>query len=78
MDRIDDRCKIVWTGADGTFSFQQLAPGSYRTLAMDRTRPQFERLDDEFLTQHESKIQVIRVAQEQKERVLLPLITASE
>jgi hypothetical protein len=78
MDRMDDRCKIVWAGADGTFTFQQLAPGTYRALAMDRTRPQFEWPDDEFLKQHESKIQVIHVAQEQKERVRLPLITANE
>jgi hypothetical protein len=78
MDRVDDRCKIVWAGADGAFTFQQLAPGTYRALAMDRTRPQFEWLDDEFLKQHESKIQVIHVAQQQKERVRLPLITASE
>jgi hypothetical protein len=78
MDRIDDRCKIVWTGPDGTFTFQQLAPGSYHALAMDRSHPQFESLSNEILTQYESKIQVIRVAQEQKERVRLPLITASE
>ncbi len=78
MDRMDDRCKIVWAGADGTFTFQQLAPGTYRALAMDRTRPQFEWLDDEFLKQHESKIQVIHVVQQQKERVRLPLITVSE
>ena len=78
MDRMDDRCKIVWTGPDGTFAFQQLAPGSYHALAMDRSHPQFESLSNEILTQYESKIQVIRVAQEQKERVRLPLITASE
>jgi hypothetical protein len=78
MDRMDDRCKIAWTSPDGTFAFQQLAPGSYRALAMDRSRPQLEALGNEILTQYESKIQVIRVAQEQKERVRLPLITASE
>jgi hypothetical protein len=78
IDRMDDRCKIVWTGPDGTFAFQQLAPGSYYALAMDRSHLQFESLSNEILTQYESKIQVIRVAQEQKERVRLPLITASE
>jgi len=78
VDRMDDRCKIAWTNPDGTFTFQQLAPGSYRALAMDRSRPQLEALGTEILTQYESKIQVIRVAQEQKERVRLPLITASE
>lgn len=78
MDTMDGRCKITWINPDGTFTFQQLAPGTYRALAMDRTHPQVEWLDPEFLTQHESKIQVIRVAQEQKERVRLPLITASE
>ena len=78
MDRMDDRCKIAWTNPDRTFAFQQLAPGSYRALAMDRSHPQFESLSNEILTQYESKIQVIRVAQEQKERVRLPLITASE
>jgi len=78
IDRMDDRCKIVWTGPDGTFTFQQLAPGSYHALAMDRSHPQFESLSNEILTQYESKIQVIRVAQEQKERVRLPLITPSE
>jgi hypothetical protein len=78
VDRMDDRCKIAWTNPDGTFTFQQLAPGSYRALAMDRSRPQLEALGTEILSQYESKIQVIRVAQEQKERVRLPLITASE
>jgi hypothetical protein len=78
MDRMDDRCKIAWTNPDGTFAFQQLAPGSYRAVAMDRSRPQLEALSSEILTQYESKIQVIRVAQEQKERVRLPLIAASE
>jgi hypothetical protein len=78
MDRMDDRCKIAWTNPDGTFAFQQLAPGSYHALAMDRSHPQFEWLGNEILTQYESKIQVIRVAQGQKERVRLPLITASE
>jgi hypothetical protein len=78
IDRMDDRCKIVWTGPDGTFTFQQLAPGSYYALAMDRSHLQFESLNNEILTQYESKIQVIRVAQEQKEHVRLPLITASE
>jgi hypothetical protein len=77
-DRMDDRCKIAWTNVDGTFTFQQIAPGSYRALAMDRTRPQFESLSDEILTQYESKIQVIHVSQEQKQRVHLLLITASE
>jgi hypothetical protein len=77
-DRMDDRCKIAWTNVDGTFTFQQIAPGSYRALAMDRTRPQFESLSDEILTQYESEIQVIHVSQEQKQRVHLPLITAGE
>jgi hypothetical protein len=78
MERMDDRCKIAWTNPDGIFTFQQLAPGSYRALAMDRSRPQPESLDNEFVTQHEPKIQVIHVVQEQKERLHLPLITASE
>jgi hypothetical protein len=77
-DRTDDRCKIAWTNIDGTFTFQQIAPGSYCALAMDRTRPLFESLSDEILTQYESKIQVIHVSQEQKQRVHLLLITTSE
>jgi hypothetical protein len=32
MDRMDDRCKITWANNDGAFTFQQLAPGSYRAL----------------------------------------------
>ena len=78
IDTMDDRCKIAWANADGTFIFQQLAPGSYRALAMDRSRPVLESLDKEFVTQHEPKIQVIHVVQEQKEHLRLPLITASE
>lgn len=75
---MDDRCKIAWANNDGAFTFQQLAPGSYRALAMDRTRPQPESLDKEFVVQHEPKIQVIHVVQEQKEHLHLSLITASE
>ena len=78
MDKMDDRCKIAWANNDGAFTFQQLAPGSYRALAMDRIRPQPESLDKEFVAQHESKIQVIHVVQEQKQQLHLPLITASE
>jgi hypothetical protein len=79
MDRMDDRCKIAWANNnDGAFTFQQLAPGSYRALAMDRSRPQPESLDKEFVAQHERKIQVIHVVQEQKQQLHLPLITASE
>jgi hypothetical protein len=79
MDTIDGRCKITWINPDGTFRFQQqFAPGTYQALAMDRTHPQVEWLDPEFLTQHESKIQVIRLAREQKEHLRLPLITLSE
>jgi hypothetical protein len=78
MDRMDDRCRIAWANTDGAFTFQQLSPGSYRALAMDRSRPQPESPDKEFVAQHESKIQVIHVVQEQKQQLHLPLITASE
>jgi hypothetical protein len=78
LDSMDTRCRTVWASADGTFSFQQLAPGSYRALAMDRALPRIDWLSDEILAQYESKIQVVRVAHDQKERIRLPLITAKE
>jgi hypothetical protein len=78
MDSIDKRCRTAWVGADGTFNFQQLAPGSYHALAMERGHPQIDWLSDEILAQYESKAQVVHVARDQKERIRLPLITASE
>lgn len=78
MDSIDKRCRTAWAGADGTFNLQQLAPGSYHALATERGHPQIDWLSDEILAQYESKTQVVHVAHDQKERIRLPLITASE
>lgn len=79
MDRPGDPVTMVFADPSGTFAIPQVPPGSYRVLALDRQKADLNAADNEFLKDHESKIQSIRVVAEQKIQLQqLPLITAAE
>jgi hypothetical protein len=64
--------------ADGSFGSAELAPGSYRLLAFDRSQPEFEYQDPEAMQVYDSKGPVVRIVGGQKERVTLQLISTNE
>jgi hypothetical protein len=78
MDRPGDQVRMGFADPSSTFAIPQVPPGSYRVLALDRQRADLNAADDEFLKEHESKIQSIRLVAEQKIQLHLPLITAAE
>jgi hypothetical protein len=77
IDKIDSQPKLGYANGDGTFTIQQIAPGTYHVFAIDNSQ-QMQSVSEEWLKQHESKVQVLRVVAEQKEHLHLSLITASE
>ena len=77
-DRIDSRLKAGFATADGTFTIQQIAPGTYHVFATDNRQFQMESVSEEWLKRHDSEVQVLRVVAEQKEHLRLSLIAASE
>jgi hypothetical protein len=77
IDRMDSRTKITGLNPDGSFTISQIAPGTYHVFAIDNSQ-QMQSVSEEWLKQHQSKVQVLRVVAEQKEHLHLSLITASE
>jgi hypothetical protein len=73
-----ERPKTAWIYPDGTFTLQQLPPGTYRVFAVNRPSPEWEFPTEELLSQQDSKIPVVRLVAEQKQQVRLPLITVTE
>jgi len=76
IDRMDSRTKMTGLNPDGAFAIPQIAPGTYHVFAVENQVMQPG--SEEWLKQHESKVQVLRVVAEQKEHLHLSLITASE
>jgi hypothetical protein len=76
--KIDSRLKVTPANTDGTFTIQQIAPGSYRVFATDSRQFFMQSLSEEWLKRHESEVQVLRVVAEQKEHLRLSLIAAGE
>jgi hypothetical protein len=77
-DKIDSRLKVTSANADGTFTIQQIAPGTYHVFATDSRQFFMQSLSEEWLKRHESEVQVLRVVAEQKEHLRLSLIAAGE
>jgi hypothetical protein len=77
-DRMDSRLKVGYANGDGTFTIQQIAPGTYHVFAADGRPFQMESVSEEWLKRNESEVQVLRVVAEQKEHLRLSLIAASE
>jgi hypothetical protein len=63
---------------DGTFTIQQIAPGTYHVFATDGRPFQMESVSEEWLKRHESEVQVLRVVAEQKEHLRLSLVNPSD
>ena len=78
IDKIDSRLKVGSANGDGTFTIQQIAPGSYHVFATESRPFLMQSVSEEWLKRHDSEVQVLRVVAEQKEHLHLPLITASE
>jgi hypothetical protein len=77
IDGMDSRTKVTGLNPDGSFTIPQIAPGTYHVFAIDNSQ-RMQSVSEEWLKQHESKVQVLRVVAEQKEHLHLSLITASE
>jgi len=75
-DGMDSRTKVTGLNPDESFTTSQIAPGTYHVFAIDHQLMQS--ISEEWLKQHESKVQVVRVVAEQKEHLRLSLITANE
>lgn len=78
IDKIDSRLKVGSANGDGTFTIQQIAPGTYRVFATDSRQFLMQPLNEEWLKRHDSEVQVLRVVAEQKEHLRLLLIAANE
>jgi hypothetical protein len=76
-DGMDSRTKVAGLNPEGSFAISQIAPGTYHVFAITNSQ-QMQSPSEEWLKQHESKVQVLRVVAEQKEHLHLSLITASE
>jgi len=77
IDEMDSRTKITALNPDGSFTIPQIAPGTYHVFAIDNSQ-RMQSVNEEWLKQHESKVQVLRMVAEQKEHLHLSLISASE
>jgi hypothetical protein len=77
IDGMDSRTKVTGLNPDGSFTIPQIAPGTYHVFAIDNSQ-RMQLVSEEWLRQHESKVQALRVVAEQKEHLHLSLITASE
>jgi hypothetical protein len=78
IDKIDSQPKLGYANGDGTFTIQQIAPGSYRVFATDSRQFLMQSLSEEWLKRHDSEVRVLRVVAGQEEHLHLSLIAASE
>lgn len=78
IDKIDSRLKVGSANGDGTFTIQQIAPGTYQVFATDGRPFQMQSVSEEWLKRHESEVQVLRVVAEQKEHLRLSLVNPSD
>ena len=76
-DGMDSRTRLAGLNPDGSFTVQQIAPGTYHVFALEN-QMQIQSVTEEWLKQHEAKVQVVRMVAGQKEHLRLPLITTSE
>ena len=75
-DGMDSQIKVTGLNPDGSFSISQIAPGTYHVFAVENQVMQ--PVSEEWLKQHESKVQVVRLVAGQKEHLRLSLIAANE
>jgi hypothetical protein len=77
-DKMDSRLKVTSANGDGTFTIQQIAPGTYHVFATDGRPFQMQSVSEEWLKRHESEVQILRVVAEQKEHLRLSLVNPSD
>jgi hypothetical protein len=77
-DKMDSRLKVASANGDGTFTIQQIAPGTYHVFATDGRLFQMQSVSEEWLKRHESEVQVLRLVAEQKEHLRLSLVNPSD
>jgi hypothetical protein len=70
--------KEVWVQADGKFGPQQIAPGTYRLLAFDRSQQDLEYRNPEAMRAYDAKGQLVRLIAGQKEHLHLQLVSSTE
>ena len=68
----------AWVSPDGTFTLQQVPPGTYRVLPFDHPQPELEYRDAEAMRAYEAKGQVVRLVAGRKEQLRLQVIATSE
>jgi len=73
---MDSRTRVAGFNPDGSFTISQIAPGTYHVFAVENQVMQ--PVSEEWLKQHESKVQVVRLVAGQKEHMPLSLVKASE
>src|SRR6202166_3065249 len=66
IDKIDSRLKVGYANGDGTFTIQQIAPGTYHVFATDGRLFQMQSVSEEWLKRHEPEGQVLPLAAKQK------------
>jgi hypothetical protein len=63
---------------DGSFSVQQIPPGTYRAVAFDRQPEELEFRNEEAMKKYEAQSQVIEFGAGERKQLRLPLNSASD
>jgi hypothetical protein len=69
---------ISWMSQDGSFSVQQIPPGTYRAVAFDRQPEELEFRNEEAMKKYEAQSQVIEFGAGERKQLRLPLNSASD
>jgi hypothetical protein len=68
----------IQVSADGKFTSQMMAPGSYRVLAFSRRQPNLPYRDVDAMRDYDTKGQVIHLVAGQKESLQLHVFSSSK
>jgi hypothetical protein len=75
----NDRQPLIgWVSEDGSFSVQQIPPGTYRAMAFDRQPLELEFTSEEVMKKYEAKSQMIEFEAGERKQLRLPLNSTSE
>jgi len=73
---MDSQTKVAALNPDGSFTIPQIAPDTYHVFAVENQVMQ--PVSEEWLKQHESKVQVVRLVAGQKEHLHLSLVNPND
>jgi hypothetical protein len=68
----------IWVSADGKFTSQMTAPGSYRVLAFTRPQPNLPYRDVDAMRDYDTQGQIVHLVAGQKESLQLQVISSSK